>query len=164
MIAYPFTWKYEMGVELHQIREHLDKANRSRLEKDVNDASAWLERFLMISAFTIRRLSESSHAGIDLNKRLLKALSIRKRKGIPKSELSDLQRFSTNYQTDRPKAVTIPVRLICNQLIHSYIQDPADLTAYEHDEYALRTYVQVHKAVVKPATEQQVAAIIKLCA
>lgn len=53
MIAYPFTWKYEMGVELHQIREHLDTANRSRLEEDVDTASAWLERFLMVSAFTI---------------------------------------------------------------------------------------------------------------
>jgi intein/homing endonuclease len=121
MISYQFTWKYEMGVELHQIREYLDTANRSRLEEDVDNASAWLERFLMISAFTIRRLGESGHLGIDLNKRLLRALSIRKRKGVLKSGLSDLQKFSTNYQTDRPKTVRVPARRICNLLIHSCI-------------------------------------------
>ena len=121
MIAYPFTWKYKMGVELHKIREHLDVANRSHRDQDVDNASAWLERFLMVSAFTIRRLCESGHVGIDLNKRLLKALSIRKRKGVPKSDLSDLQSFSTNYQTDRPRTVTVPARRICNQLIHSCI-------------------------------------------
>jgi len=44
------------------------------------------------------------------------------------------------------------------------LRDPAGLMAYNHDEYALRTYVQVPKAVVRPATEEQVAAIVKLCA
>ena len=46
MIAYHFTWKYEMGVELHQIRGYLDAANRSHLDQDADSASAWLERFL----------------------------------------------------------------------------------------------------------------------
>ena len=44
------------------------------------------------------------------------------------------------------------------------LQDRADLEAYDHDEYALRTYVQAPKAVVKPTAEEQVAAIVQLCA
>jgi len=118
---YPFTWKHEMGVELHKIRQHLDKASRSCLEQDFKDASAWLERFLMISAFTIRRLSESRHLKIDLDKRFLKALSYSKRKGASKIDLSNWQDVTTYYQTDIPKVVTIPARHICNQLMHSFI-------------------------------------------
>jgi hypothetical protein len=78
MIAYQFTWKYEIGVELHQIQEHPNSANRSCREEDVSNASAGLERSTLVSASTIRGFSESGHLGIDLDKRLLKALSLRK--------------------------------------------------------------------------------------
>jgi glycolate oxidase len=44
------------------------------------------------------------------------------------------------------------------------LADAADLEAYGHDEYALETYVQIPKAVVRPSSEQQVAEIVKLCA
>ena len=43
------------------------------------------------------------------------------------------------------------------------LTEAADLEAYSHDEYALETYLQVPKAVVKPSSEQQVAEIVKLC-
>jgi glycolate oxidase len=43
------------------------------------------------------------------------------------------------------------------------LTDAADLEAYSHDEYALETYLQTPKAVVKPTSEQQVAGIVKLC-
>jgi glycolate oxidase len=44
------------------------------------------------------------------------------------------------------------------------LADAADLDAYSHDEYALETYLQVPRAVVRPSSEQQVAEIVKLCA
>jgi glycolate oxidase len=40
----------------------------------------------------------------------------------------------------------------------------SDLEAYGHDEYALETYVQPPKAVVKPSSEEQVARIVRFCA
>ena len=43
------------------------------------------------------------------------------------------------------------------------LTEAADLEAYSHDEYALETYLQIPKAVVKPSSEQQVAEIVKLC-
>ena len=43
------------------------------------------------------------------------------------------------------------------------LQDPADVEAYGHDEYALETYVQLPKAVIKPSSEEQVAEIVRLC-
>jgi glycolate oxidase len=43
------------------------------------------------------------------------------------------------------------------------LTDPADLEAYSHDEYALETYLQIPKAVVRPSSEQQVARIVALC-
>jgi len=39
-----------------------------------------------------------------------------------------------------------------------------DMEAYGYDEFAMNTYIQLPKAVVKPATEKQVAAIVSLCA
>ncbi|UCF95848.1 MAG: FAD-binding oxidoreductase [Spirochaetaceae bacterium] len=42
--------------------------------------------------------------------------------------------------------------------------DPSDLESYGHDEYALQTYVQIPKAVVKPSSEEQVGRIVGLCA
>ena len=44
------------------------------------------------------------------------------------------------------------------------LSDASDLEGYDHDEYAQQTYVQPPKAVVKPATEEQVARIVQLCA
>jgi glycolate oxidase len=44
------------------------------------------------------------------------------------------------------------------------LTDASDLEAYGHDEYALETYVQPPKAVVKPSSEEQVARIVRLCA
>lgn len=44
------------------------------------------------------------------------------------------------------------------------LTDASDLDAYGHDEYALETYVQPPKAVLKPSSEEQVARIVKLCA
>jgi len=42
--------------------------------------------------------------------------------------------------------------------------DSADLEAYGHDEYALETYLQIPRAVVRPSSEQKVAGIVRLCA
>jgi glycolate oxidase len=44
------------------------------------------------------------------------------------------------------------------------LSNVSDLEAYGHDEYALDTYVQLPKSVAKPATEEQVAGIVQLCA
>ena len=44
------------------------------------------------------------------------------------------------------------------------LSDASDLEAYGHDEYALQTYVQTPRAVVKPSSEEQVAGIAQLCA
>jgi glycolate oxidase len=44
------------------------------------------------------------------------------------------------------------------------LTDASDLEAYGHDEYALETYVQPPKAVLKPSSEEQVARIVRLCA
>ena len=43
------------------------------------------------------------------------------------------------------------------------IADPAALDPYTHDEYPLATWRVVPEAVVKPATEQEVAALVRLC-
>ncbi len=43
------------------------------------------------------------------------------------------------------------------------LTDASDLEAYGHDEYALETYVQSPKAVLKPSSEEQVARIVRLC-
>jgi len=43
------------------------------------------------------------------------------------------------------------------------LTDASDLEAYGHDEYALETYAQPPKAVLKPSSEEQVARIVKLC-
>jgi glycolate oxidase len=44
------------------------------------------------------------------------------------------------------------------------LTDASDLEAYGHDEYALETYVQLPKAVLKPSSEEQVARIVRFCA
>jgi glycolate oxidase len=43
------------------------------------------------------------------------------------------------------------------------LTDASDLEAYGHDEYALETYVQLPRAVLKPSSEEQVARVVKLC-
>jgi glycolate oxidase len=44
------------------------------------------------------------------------------------------------------------------------VLDAAELEAYAHDEYAVASYAQMPAAVLKPADEQQVAALVGLCA
>ena len=43
------------------------------------------------------------------------------------------------------------------------ITDSKDLEAYNHDEFALKTYTSTPKVVVKPDSEKQVAQIVSLC-
>jgi glycolate oxidase len=43
------------------------------------------------------------------------------------------------------------------------LTDESALAACSHDEYAMDTYVQAPKAVIKPGTEEQVSRILSLC-
>ncbi|MBN1836525.1 MAG: FAD-binding oxidoreductase [Spirochaetales bacterium] len=44
------------------------------------------------------------------------------------------------------------------------LTDPADLEPYARDEYAVDSYVRPPLAVLRPSTEEQVAAVVTLCA
>jgi glycolate oxidase len=48
--------------------------------------------------------------------------------------------------------------------IDGVLVDTEDLQGYDHDEYALDSFVQIPKAVIKPSSEEQVAGIVRLCA
>ncbi len=43
------------------------------------------------------------------------------------------------------------------------ITDPTEMEPYGHDESPLGTYQRIPEAVVKPADEKEVAAILRLC-
>lgn len=44
------------------------------------------------------------------------------------------------------------------------LTDPTDLEPYGRDEYSVDSYVRLPLAMIRPATEEQVAAIVSLCA
>ena len=44
------------------------------------------------------------------------------------------------------------------------LSDPADLAPYGRDEFSLEDYARQPAAVVRPSTEEQVAAVVRLCA
>jgi glycolate oxidase len=44
------------------------------------------------------------------------------------------------------------------------LTDPADLPPYARDEYAVDSYVRMPLAVMRPSTEEQAAALVRLCA
>ena len=60
-VNYPFTWKGKVGHWLWETRRDLEKAALSPTEKNIDDAFAWTELFLVKSAITIRKLGKSGN-------------------------------------------------------------------------------------------------------
>jgi hypothetical protein len=122
MIGYPFTWKAQLKHELREAEAYLRRAEAAPAQaSEFEDASAWLERLVLIAAFTTRRLMEADELSAGVVGRTIPVLRFERLPSAPAFHPRNRQEFALHYDGTSPAQTSLELRAFANMLIHSYV-------------------------------------------
>jgi hypothetical protein len=115
------VWKEVLLSELRGLREYLAKAQASRRSDIKERALVRVEKFVFISAFIMRKLFEVRKISDEMARSELNVLSFPRSNPGRRIHRMNWDRIDLHYDLGRATSRKVPVRTLCNQLIHSAV-------------------------------------------
>jgi hypothetical protein len=107
-------WRAELRGDIAWLRRH------RRFKRWSEKQQVLFERRLMLAAFQIRALLDRPKVDGKIRRSAIPAQFYR-RVGTQPVTLLNAIAFDEHYDTDNGTSITLPVRDVCNQLIHHYV-------------------------------------------
>ncbi len=128
MIGYPYTWKGDLQFDLRRTQDYVARARALGTDAAIEDARAWVELFAATAAFKTRRLMEAGHLSDEVARSRVAVQRFPRRKAPPNFVPGRVDDFCKQYDLGAPQDSKVPLKRICNQIIHADLSlDGTDL-------------------------------------
>ena len=119
-LGYPFTLKGELKWDLRKTQQYLAKAAKTRKKSDIEDARAYNERLVLLSAFIIRKLMDAAELSKPVQKLKLKVMKFPRKANSKKPDITSQEKLMEFYDLKKSTEQNIGLRSMCNMIVHSY--------------------------------------------